>query len=1563
MDFEGTSQADLDSPSLDAELGTEHHGSTHFLPSFLDGASEVQNIPESDQADELRGLGISVYDQVDLERGIMGAVDRMVQQKEKEQQQKAAEKELAAVRKEIGLLRQKMARIERTTSLYKLASTGFVSPAIFTMRRDKEEKMEELKKLQSREAALVAAASGVPGDESALSSNTDDLDEDDKLRLERMFGRKETEEERLIRTGQMTPFGTLVQNQEQVTAPDKLAPIKLRRITDGSSSASRWQTTEQDLTDDDNEQTLSWKPSMQDVSSASTSGQTTSRHAADDSSRGGSTSARELVSQVPSPRKRKKKVKLGTVTRRRPTWRARGRDDSLLGEEFLLDPEMSDFENDDDDDAELGKSDEEYRPDADDCFESDEDADSAFLPKAVPERKSKSMLSTPKKQKLDSSENGDLKKPPPQKRFKKLLDDGNYASYVKRIKEHRHAKLVKKHQKILDGGDGESGSDSAVEVDDELRVPAEIWNKLYRYQQTGVRWLWELHRQNTGGIVGDEMGLGKTIQTIAFFAGLHHSNLRTLGDSFQGLGPVVLICPTTVMHQWVREFHRWYPPVRVAILHDSGSFAGSKETLVRQVNRDRGVLVTSYAGVSKLSPMLLRHEWHYVVLDEGHKIRNPDAQTTLACKQFRTTHRIILSGSPIQNNLRELWSLFDFVFPGKLGTLPVFMQEFAVPITQGGYSNATDVQVQTAYKCASVLRDTIKPYLLRRMKDDVQCNLQLPKKNEQVLFCRLTDHQRDLYRQYLDTPEIASILVGRLQVFVGLINLRKICNHPDLFDGGPKVFKDTDLSTLPAEMRYGFPGRSGKMAVVESLLKLWKRQGHRVLLFTQSRQMLLILEKFVQDQGYKYMVMTGSTPIASRQPAINKFNVDTSVFVFLLTTRVGGLGVNLTGADRVVIYDPDWNPSTDTQARERAWRIGQLRDVTIYRLLTAGTIEEKIYHRQIFKQFLTNRVLKDPKQRRFFKTNDLHELFCLADDAKQKRTETSAIFAGTGSDVKPKAKESRTKNPETEDARTKGPATKTIPTKSSRPKNSQVKHCPSEGAPRKFDVTKHQLSKYSAAEMNPTKDNVTKESSETKSIATKVDAEQNVETKYALADCIPVKDVLAEGASTNDVSTPGSVVQDVLTRDTSMNGIQTKESSTKGAATKGDPTTGDAMKDNVTKEDVMKDDITKDVVTKDVSLKDVRTKDAAENDDSTKEDVTKRDATKDHEVKDEVTPKPLLSSEKIDQMRELARRLSQKIGTQAAKTKTSPPSKPVEASSRKRTGNVKPEKTRSKHKSKRAVVEGEHIGFVVKQTTYQPEADDAPAGSEHTQKQDDYVLQKLFKKSGVHSAMRHDTIMDSADPDYVLVEGEAERVAKEAIRKLRQSRRHCLGASSGVPTWTGANGTSGAPPGTKPRFGQKKVSRVTPGSTNPPEASKPPAAPSPLKKDPLGQPGIFTHDLARTATSAAPDVPESSSELLARIRARNHHLSDGAEPSPSSADYLDSGSGEYDDLLADLQTFVAFGASVDGQATTEEVLAAFKDKVRTRGSAPVFKALLGRICEFYRRDGGQGVWRLKPEFR
>lgn len=286
----------------------------------------------------------------------------------------------------------------------------------------------------------------------------------------------------------------------------------------------------------------------------------------------------------------------------------------------------------------------------------------------------------------------------------------------------------------------------------------------------------------------------------------------------------------------------------------------------------------------------------------------------------------------------------------------------------------------------------------------------LPEKNEQVLFCKLTDYQAGLYREYLESDDIKRILSGRMQVFMGLNNLRKLCNHPDIFkdfesgkshslevksEEGDEEEKEDDSSIDS----YGHYERSGKMIVIHSLLKLWRRQGHRVLIFTQSRKMQAILRKLIVGQKYEYLAMDGTTAIGQRQKIISKFNATPEIFAFLLTTKVGGLGVNLTGANRVVIYDPDWNPSVDTQARERAWRIGQEKPVTIYRLMTAGTIEEKIYHRQIFKQFLVDRVLKDPKQRRFFKSSDLHELFTFNDESDNKKTETSAIFAGTGSDV------------------------------------------------------------------------------------------------------------------------------------------------------------------------------------------------------------------------------------------------------------------------------------------------------------------------------------------------------------------------------------------------------------------------------------------------------------------------------------------------------------------------------------------------------------------------------------
>jgi DNA excision repair protein ERCC-6 len=320
----------------------------------------------------------------------------------------------------------------------------------------------------------------------------------------------------------------------------------------------------------------------------------------------------------------------------------------------------------------------------------------------------------------------------------------------------------------------------------------------------------------------------------------------------------------------------------------------------------------------------------YIVLDEGHKIRNPDAAITLACKSFITPHRIIMSGAPIQNNLRELWSLFDFIFPGKLGTLPVFEEEFCVPVTQGGYRNASPFQVQLALKCALVLRDIINPYILRRIKEDVK--VQLTNKTEQILFCRLTAQQRRIYRAYLDSSDVRMALQKRSSALKAIDSLRKICNHPDLID----------FKILDRRPDFGDLARSGKLQVLEKVLQMWQTQNHRALVFAQTRQMLDVIESFVRVKGYTYRRLDGTTSIRARQPMIDEYNSDSGIFLFLLTTKAGGLGINLIGANRVLMFDPDWNPSTDAQAKERSYRIGQRKDVTVFRMITKGTIEEKV---------------------------------------------------------------------------------------------------------------------------------------------------------------------------------------------------------------------------------------------------------------------------------------------------------------------------------------------------------------------------------------------------------------------------------------------------------------------------------------------------------------------------------------------------------------------------------------------------------------------------------------------
>lgn len=586
---------------------------------------------------------------------------------------------------------------------------------------------------------------------------------------------------------------------------------------------------------------------------------------------------------------------------------------------------------------------------------------------------------------------------------KKIIDDGDTTLYNERVsnwkkdlaaacaKTYKGAPYTADLQYVLSGNDDPN---ELHELQNGLRVPNYIWKQLYKYQKIGIKWLWELHQTKSGGLLGDEMGLGKTVQIIAFLTGL----CKTDSGSWGGLGPSIIVAPATVIYQWVSHFHYWCPSLRVAVLHHSGSHVGNHNKLIREVQSSHGILLITYAGAVRYAADLMSRKWHYLILDEGHKIRNPETQVSKFIKKFQTPHKILVTGSPMQNSLQELWSLFDFMRPGLLGTYNVFMEHFAQPITQGGYANATELQEASALEIAKALKNIITPYMLRRTKAEVQEHINLPEKNEQVLFCALTREQRDLYMGYLMSSTVRSILDKesrfgdplRARVLVALSTLRKICNHPDLY----LYEAQEEMEHIDVE-KFGHWKRCGKMTVVNSLLKIWQKQGHRTLLFSQSRAMLCLLEQYLQNQNYKYLKMDGTVSVGQRQSLIKTFNESSEYLVFLSTTRVGGLGVNLTGADRVIIYDPDWNPATDNQAKERAWRIGQHRNVTVYRLLSAGTIEEKIYQRQIFKHFLSNKILIDPNQKNVLTTSTLQGLFTLEELNSEGDTETASLFKHT----------------------------------------------------------------------------------------------------------------------------------------------------------------------------------------------------------------------------------------------------------------------------------------------------------------------------------------------------------------------------------------------------------------------------------------------------------------------------------------------------------------------------------------------------------------------------------------
>ena len=452
------------------------------------------------------------------------------------------------------------------------------------------------------------------------------------------------------------------------------------------------------------------------------------------------------------------------------------------------------------------------------------------------------------------------------------------------------------------------------------------------YQVAGLNWLVSLHENGISGILADEMGLGKTLQTIAFLGYLRHT---------RGIkGPHLITVPKSTLDNWKREFTMWTPEVDVLVLQ------GAKEERHQLIN-DRlidekfDVCITSYEMILREKAHLKKFAWEYIIIDEAHRIKNEESSLAQIIRLFNSRNRLLITGTPLQNNLHELWALLNFLLPDVFGDSEAFDQWFS------SQNADQDTVVQQLHR-------VLRPFLLRRVKSDVEKSL-LPKK-EVNLYIGMSDMQVKWYKKILEKDiDAVNGAAGKRESKTRLLNivmqLRKCCNHPYLFEGaepGPPYTTDEHLIY-----------NAGKMIMLDKILVRMKRQGSRVLIFSQMSRVLDILEDYCVFRDHKYCRIDGSTAHEDRIAAIDDYSKPGSEkFVFLLTTRAGGLGINLTSADIVVLFDSDWNPQADLQAMDRAHRIGQTKQVVVFRFVTEQAIEEKVLERAAQKLRLDQLVIQ-----------------------------------------------------------------------------------------------------------------------------------------------------------------------------------------------------------------------------------------------------------------------------------------------------------------------------------------------------------------------------------------------------------------------------------------------------------------------------------------------------------------------------------------------------------------------------------------------------------------------------
>ncbi|XP_073420051.1 DNA repair and recombination protein RAD54-like isoform X2 [Dendrobates tinctorius] len=490
--------------------------------------------------------------------------------------------------------------------------------------------------------------------------------------------------------------------------------------------------------------------------------------------------------------------------------------------------------------------------------------------------------------------------------------------------------------------------------------------------------------------MADEMGLGKTLQCIALMWTL----LKQSPDCTPEIDKVVVVCPSSLVKNWYSEVGKWLQGRIEPLAIDGGSKKEIDQKLAgfmqqKGLRVPSPILIISYETFRLHADVLHQGSVGLVICDEGHRLKNSENQTYQALSRLRTLRRVLISGTPIQNDLLEYFSLVHFVSAGILGTAKEFKKRFEIPILKGRDADASPADRERGEEKLKELISLVNRCLIRRTSDIL--SKYLPVKIEQVICCRLTPLQLELYRGFLKQVKPAEELAsGRMSVssLSSITALKKLCNHPALIydkcvEGADGFQGALGLFPPGYNSKSAEPQLSGKMLVLDYILAVTRTtSSDKVVLVSNYTQTLDLFEKLCRARRYLFVRLDGTMSIKKRANIVERFNSPTSPdFVFMLSSKAGGCGLNLIGANRLVMFDPDWNPANDEQAMARVWRDGQKRMCFIYRLLSTGTIEEKIFQRQTHKKALSSCVVDEEQDvERHFSAGELRALFTLTED-------------------------------------------------------------------------------------------------------------------------------------------------------------------------------------------------------------------------------------------------------------------------------------------------------------------------------------------------------------------------------------------------------------------------------------------------------------------------------------------------------------------------------------------------------------------------------------------------------